>query len=151
MVSFVPGFVNEACHQWMDELVKFEDALMAEHSKWTSVPRELVDAYITDNPRPPCSVRDVADHVEHVREVAGVDAVGLGSDFDGMVGAPDGLGDVSAFPNLLAELAERGWSDAELGKLTWRNALRVLRDTEAAARAAQAERGPSLAVFDPPA
>jgi membrane dipeptidase len=76
-----------------------------------------------------------------------VDAVGLGGDFDGTVGTPDGLEDVSAYPNLLLELAARGWSDAELGGLTWRNTLRVLRDTEAAARAAQAERGPSLATF----
>jgi membrane dipeptidase len=78
----------------------------------------------------------VAEHVEHVREVAGVDAVGLGGDFDGIVITPDGLADVAGYPALLAELAGRGWSDPELAKLTWSNAVRVLRDTEAAARAA---------------
>src|SRR5205823_10278513 len=82
--------------------------------------------WLRANPRPPCTVRDVADHVEHVREVAGVDCVGLGGDFDGMASPPDGLTDVAGYPNLLAELAQRGWSDAELAKLTWHNAVRVL-------------------------
>jgi membrane dipeptidase len=65
--------------------------------------------------------------------VAGVDCVGLGGDFDGVGSLPDGLGDVTGYPALLAELARRGWSDADLGKLTWHNAMRVLRATEAAA------------------
>ncbi|HEY7173811.1 MAG TPA: membrane dipeptidase, partial [Micromonosporaceae bacterium] len=133
---------------WMDALIAFERQLVAEHPSGGDGFRERVAAYIADDPRPACSVSDVADHVEHVREVAGVDGIGLGSDFDGFVGPPDGLGDVSTYPNLLAELMRRGWSDDDLGKLTWRNTLRVLRDTEAAARAAQAVRGPSLAVLD---
>ena len=145
MVTFVSGFVNEECRQWFGELIKFEDGLEGQLSEAEKKAR--IDAFIADNPRPPCSVRDVADHVEHVREVAGVDAVGIGSDFDGFQSPPDGLDDVAAYPNLLGTLADRGWSDADLAKLTWRNTLRVLRDTEAAARAAQAERGPSLAVF----
>jgi membrane dipeptidase len=61
--------------------------------------------------------------------VAGVDAIGLGSDFDGIIETPDGLTDVSAYPLLLAELAGRGWPDADLGKLTWHNALRVMRES----------------------
>jgi membrane dipeptidase len=76
-----------------------------------------------------------------------VEHVGLGSDFDGVVATPDGLPGVDGYPALLVELAERGWADADLAKLTWHNALRVLRDTEAAARAAQRERGPSLATI----
>lgn len=88
-----------------------------------------MSAWTRANPRPPCTVADVADHVEHVREVAGVDCVGLGGDFDGCLALPDGLSDVSGYPNLLEELSGRGWSDADLAKLTWHNALRVLRDT----------------------
>lgn len=145
MVTFVSGFVNEECRQWFGELIKFEDGLEGQLSETEKKAR--IDVFIADNPRPPCSVRDVADHVEYVREIAGVDAVGIGSDFDGFQGTPDGLDDVAAYPNLLAMLADRGWSDGDLAKLTWRNTLRVLRDTEAAARAAQAERGPSLAVL----
>ena len=72
-----------------------------------------MSAWTRANPRPPCTVADVADHVEHVREVAGVDCVGLGGDFDGCLALPDGLSDVSGYPNLLEELSGRGWSDAD--------------------------------------
>ena len=104
-------------------------------------------AWLSANPRPPCSVEDVAHHVEHIRDVAGIDHIGLGGDFDGVVATPDGLAGVDGYPVLLAELARRGWSDADLGKLTWHNALRVVRATEAAAREAQKQRGPSLATI----
>ena len=77
--------------------------------------------------------------------VAGVGAVGIGSDFDGIIETPDGVTDVSTYPRLLETLADRGWSDPELSGLTWRNALRVLRGTEAAARAATWE--PSVATL----
>lgn len=92
---------------------------------------EIWDA---QNPPPVVTVRDVANHIDHVRRVAGVDHVGLGSDFDGM-GAfrVKGLEDASTFPALLRELALRGWTDADLTQLTGGNFLRVLRDVEAAA------------------
>ncbi len=121
MVTFVPGFLTEECRAWMGALLA-EDATAR-------------DAWLAANPRPPCGIADVADHVEHVREVAGVDHVGLGGDFDGVSATPDGLDGVDGYPALLAELAGRGWSDPELANLTWHNALRVLRDTEAAASA----------------
>lgn len=146
MVTFVPGFLNEECRVWMDELFTVEREL-AESEPDASIRRERRAAWVGDHPRPPCSVTDVANHIEHVRAVAGVDAVGIGGDFDGVVETPDGVRDVSGYPTLLAELATRGWSDTDLGKLTWHNALRVLRATEAAARAASAERGPSLVTF----
>ena len=95
-------------------------------------------SWIRAHPRPPCTVADVADHVEHVRDVAGVDCVGLGGDFDGVASTPDGLDDVAGYPNLLKELSSRGWSDADLAKLTWHNALRVLRDTASYADPADA-------------
>jgi membrane dipeptidase len=135
MVTFVAGFLNAECRVWMDGLIA-EERRSGDVSAWVAA-----------NPRPPCSLSDVANHVEHVRDVAGVDHVGLGGDFDGMQAPPDGLTDVAGYPALLAELAGRGWSEAELDKLAWHNALRVLRDTEAAARPAQSERGPSLATY----
>jgi membrane dipeptidase len=92
------------------------------------------------------TVAQVADHVEHVREVAGVDHVGLGGDYDGVAFQPDGLEDVTGYPRLLAELLDRRWSEGELAKLTWANPLRVLRDAEAVARQLQARRGPLLPI-----
>jgi membrane dipeptidase len=128
MVTFVPGFLNEECRLWMVEAVKAEAELIA--SDDTHESDAARHAWLRDNPRPPCGIGDVADHVEHVREIAGVDCVGLGGDFDGIAATPDGLTDVAGYPHLLDELAARGWSDAELAKLAWHNALRVLRETE---------------------
>jgi membrane dipeptidase len=131
MVTFVPFFLNERCRQWGNALYAFEDTLGVprDSPEWTAAQR----AWVAANPAPPATIGDVADHVEHVREVAGVDAVGLGGDFDGTPALPEGLGDVTGYPALFAELSGRGWSDADLDKLGWHNALRVLRATEAAA------------------
>jgi membrane dipeptidase len=128
MVTFVCGFLTEDVRSWMAALNAAQNASEAaeDSPEW----RNQRAAWIRANPRPPCTVADVADHIDRIREVAGVGCVGLGGDFDGTVEMPDGLGDVAAYPNLLAELADRGWSDPELSMLTWENALRVLRDTE---------------------
>jgi membrane dipeptidase len=96
-------------------------------------PDESLARWLAENPRPAATVAQVADHVEHARDVAGVDHVGLGGDFDGVDATPLGLDDVSGYPRLLAELADRGWSAADLEKLTGRNMLRVLRESEEAA------------------
>ena len=91
---------------------------------------------------------DVVRHVDHVREVAGVDHVGLGGDYDGTDVMPVGLEDVTGYPALLNALADRGWSEGDLAKLAHRNAIRVLRDAEAVARELQARRGPSAATIE---
>jgi membrane dipeptidase len=88
------------------------------------------------HPRPNATVAQVADHVEHVRAVAGVEHVGLGGDFDGTDQLPEGLSDVSMYPTLFAELARRGWTEADLAQLASGNILRVLREAEKTARAA---------------
>jgi membrane dipeptidase len=131
MVTFVPFFLNEPCRAWSVEMYTMLETVEAPENspQW----RAKRSSWIAANPCPPSTIADVADHVEHVREVAGVDAVGLGGDYDGVFALPEGLDDVSKYPALLAELAGRGWSDAELTKLTWHNALRVLRATEDAA------------------
>ncbi len=126
-VTFVPAFVSAACNAWLEEMRQamresgLDPRSVAERERF-SVP------FASQHPRPRARLADVADHIEHVREVAGVDHVGLGGDFDGTDVLPEGLEDVSAYPRLLAELASRGWSDAELGKLTWGNVLRVVAD-----------------------
>ena len=147
MVAFVPGFLTEECRVWLDGLLAEMKSLAARHSEESPEFRAAEETWLRDNPRPPCTVSDAADHVEHIRDVAGVDHVGLGGDYDGVIALPDGLEGVDGYPRLIEELATRGWSDTDLAKLTWRNAVRVLRDTEEAARAAQHERGPSLARF----
>jgi membrane dipeptidase len=87
-------------------------------------------AWLAAHPRPTATVAEVADHVEHAREVAGVEHIGLGGDFDGTETLPAGLEDVSGYPRLLAELAGRGWSEPDLEALTGRNILRVLHESE---------------------
>jgi membrane dipeptidase len=131
MVTFVPFFLTQECRQWGIALQEFEQGISGPRDSPQWMEQEA--GWLRANPCPPCTVADAADHVEHVREMAGIDAVGLGGDFDGTPALPDGLGDVASYPALLAELADRGWSDAELTKLSWHNALRVLRATESAA------------------
>jgi membrane dipeptidase len=147
MVNFSAGFLTEECRQWMAGLVAERERLarnVGDHSpEWY----RAQTAWVQANPHPPCGVGDVADHIEHVRQVAGVDHVGLGSDFDGIVAVPDGLEGVDGYPVLLTELASRGWSNSELAKLTWHNAVRVLRATESVAAQEQRMRGPSLATY----
>ena len=94
------------------------------------------------------SISDVADHIEHIRDVAGINHVGLGSDFDGIPSYVDGLEDVSTFPALFMELARRGWSDEDLGKLAGENLLRVLRQSEATAMRLRRERSPSTRTIE---
>jgi membrane dipeptidase len=106
----------------------------------------FVPSFLTD--RDSATIGDVADHIEHVVEVAGVDHVGIGSDFDGITSTPVGLEDVSTFPKVFAELARRGWSDGDLAKLAGENVLRVMRRAEAVARRLQRERPPSTATIE---
>jgi membrane dipeptidase len=93
------------------------------------------------------TIGQVADHVEHVRQVAGVEHVGLGGDYDGNDAWPEGLEDVSGYPRLFAELVRRGWSDEDLARLANGNILRVMRQAEAVARRLQQERPASLATI----
>jgi membrane dipeptidase len=90
----------------------------------------------------------VADHIDHVRRVAGVDCVGIGSDFDGIPDTPQGLEGVDQFPALFAELARRGWSDDDLARLAGGNMLRVMREASAVAARLQASEPPSTATIE---
>jgi len=120
MVTFVPSFVSEAVRTYQG-------------------PPEGA---------PRATLEDVADHLEHVRAVAGIDHVGIGSDFDGISSTPVGLEDVSTFPALLEELARRGWTEGELRKVAGENLLRAWREAEVAARRIQRQRGPSTATIE---
>jgi membrane dipeptidase len=147
MVNFSAGFLTEDCRRWIEGLFAERERFTRNFGDRSPQWYRAQAAWVRANPRPPCEVSDVADHIEHIRQVAGVDHVGLGSDFDGVAAVPDGLDGVDGYPTLLAELASRSWSTSELGKLTWHNALRVLRATESVAAQAQRMRGPCLATF----
>ncbi|GMV07682.1 MAG: membrane dipeptidase [Gemmatimonadota bacterium] len=105
----------------------------------------FVPSFLTD--RDQATIGDVADHIEHVVEIAGIDHVGIGSDFDGIDSTPVGLEDVSTYPKVFAELSRRGWSEEDLSKLAGENLLRAWREAEAVARRLQRERGPSTATI----
>lgn len=99
--------------------------------------------WLAKHPGPHATIGGVADHIDHLRAVTGIDHVGIGSDFDGGEPLPDGLGDVSCFPALIAELLRRGYSDDDVRKVAGGNVLRALRGAEATAKRLQAERPPS--------
>jgi len=101
-----------------------------------------------DEEAPRATLSDVADHIDHIRTVAGIDHVGIGGDFDGITSTVLGLEDVATYPALLEELSRRGWSESDLRKLVGENALRVMREAEAAARRLQREREPSTATIE---
>jgi membrane dipeptidase len=146
MVTFVPAFVSPGRAAWFQEAKAHLAAGGVDPDDYPTA-RPLLAAWERRHPPPTVTVAEVADHVEHVREVAGVDHVGLGGDYDGVPSQPEGLQDVSGYPRLVAELLDRGWSDADVAKLTWANPLRVLDAGEAVARDLQSRRGPSLATW----
>src|SRR5262249_33558255 len=104
--------------------------------------------YKAAHPVPRVTLAQVAEHIEHVRDVAGVDAIGLGGGFDGHDEGPVGLEGVSMYPNLFAELGRRGWSDADLAKLADGNILRAWRQADVVARRLQAARPPSVKTIE---
>ncbi len=154
MVNFAPEYVSEARNQW-------EADRAAEQARYSSPPygglyigqpdraKAALEKWDSAHPRPVTTLAQVADHIDHVRQVAGVDCVGLGSDFDGIPDTPKGLEGVDHYPALLEELMRRGWSDADVAKVAGENALRVLAGAERVAAKLRSERGPSEVLFEP--
>ena len=152
MVNFFPGYVSSARNQW-------EADEAAEKTRFDSPPyaglyigqpdrsRAALATWGKSHPRPAATLEQVADHIEHIREVAGSDHVGLGSDFDGIEDAPVGLEAVNRYPELLGELMRRGWSDGDIAKLSGENLLRVMSTAERVAERLRASRPASAAVL----
>jgi membrane dipeptidase len=152
MVNFYPGYVSETRRHWDADRA-------AEQARYNAPPlgglyigqperaRAALAEWERAHPRPAVGIGDVADHIEHVRKIAGVDHVGLGSDFDGIPDGPAGLDSVDEYPALFAELVRRGWSDADLGKLAGGNLLRALAKAEEVSARLRAARGPSMATI----
>jgi membrane dipeptidase len=148
MVTFVPKFVLQAAVDWTAAADDNMRANGFHHLATTAEAMKVHRAFEETNPRPIATVATVADHLDHMREVAGIDHLGIGGDYDGTAFTPDGLDDVSGYPNLIAELLDRGWSRPDLAKLTWQNAVRVLGAAEDVARDLQATRSPSHATIE---
>jgi membrane dipeptidase len=149
MVTFVPGFLSQ---ELIDRNARRTTALAEARRRFpgdsTAVTRTMSE-WDAANPAPRATLAQVADHIEHIRRVAGIDHVGIGSDFDGTGNQlPVGLEDVSTFPALLAELSRRGWSEEHLGKLAGENVLRAMAEAERVAARLQRERPPSTKTID---
>ncbi len=153
MVNFAPQYVSE-------ERARYEADRAAEKTRYSAPPfagiyigqperaKQALAAWDAAHPVPVVTIAMVADHIEHVRKVAGVDCVGIGSDFDGIPSTPQGLDGVDKYPALIAELARRGWSDDALAKVAGGNIQRVLREAEAVAKRLQATELASTATIE---
>lgn len=147
MVNYVPSFIYLPAYEHSQRAQEYQRGLRARGVEGEELQDSLrVWGERNPVPRPPLSV--VADHIEHIRNVAGVDHVGIGSDLDGIDETPIGLEDVSTFPALLAELLRRGWSAEDVKKVAGLNLLRVMRRVEEVAARLQRERGPSVAQIE---
>jgi len=122
MVTFVPPFVSQRVSAWYTEATEAAEEYRSRHGSTDG----FWDRWAARNPQPKATLAQVADHIEHVRDVAGIDHVGIGGDFDGVGTMPEGLEDVRCYPVLLQELSARKWSPADLEALAGRNVLRVL-------------------------
>jgi membrane dipeptidase len=143
MVTFIPDFVSQAVAEWSKQVEKRTKSA----SSSAEIDRIRTE-YAKTHPAPHATLKEVADHIEYARKLAGIDHIGIGSDFYAGPDMPQGLEDVSKFPDLFAELIRRGWSDDDLRKLAGENMLRVLRQNEANARKLQRERPASTATIE---
>lgn len=148
MVTFVPGFTSPA-------VIAHDQRLSAERTRLQqTLPNDeaavnkALDAWRKANPAPRATVAQVADHIDHIRKVAGIDHVGLGGDFDGITQVVVGLEDVSKYPDLTAELLKRGYSDNDIKKILGLNVLRVMKGAEQVAAKLQKTRQPPTATIE---
>jgi membrane dipeptidase len=152
MVNFYPGYVSQARNQWDADYA-------AEQARFSSPPfgglyigqpekaKAALDAWKKSHPAPEVKLSEVADHIDHIRQVAGIDHVGIGSDFDGMPEVPQGLEAVDKFPDLLVELLRRGWTDEQVAKVAGENILRVFAEADAVSARLRSERTASEATI----
>jgi membrane dipeptidase len=148
MVTFVPSFLSEEVRAWNADEDAAEARLKTLHPEDPDRVKSELEAWTKEHPAPKATLAQAADHIEHVRQLAGVDHVGIGSDFDGITATPLGLEGVDAYPVLLAELLRRGWTDEEVKKLAGLNVLRAFREAEKVAERLRKERPASDALIE---
>jgi membrane dipeptidase len=147
MVTFVPSFISENLRT---HLADMQAELARLKSLYNGQPERVekeMEVWGEANPAPSATLDEVADHIDHIKKRIGVDHVGIGGDYDGIRSLPAGLEDVSTYPDLLAELMRRGYSETDIKKIAGLNALRVMREAEDAAMKLQEERLSSEAVI----
>jgi membrane dipeptidase len=149
MAVFLAQFVSDEVRRHVQPGIDVEEAFEREHPEASHEQvREIRHRWMAEHPAPPATLAQLADHIDHLVEIAGVEHVGLGSDFDGGELLPTGMEDVSCFPNLIAELLRRGYSDNDVRAIAGGNILRVMRGAEATAARLHAERPPSEATIE---
>jgi membrane dipeptidase len=147
MVTFVPGFLSPKVAAWTSLQTAEQTRLQQQYPNDAAAVKLGVDTWTKANPSPRATVSDVADHIDHIRQVAGIDHIGLGGDFDGITAVVQGMEDVSTYPVLTAELLRRGYKEDDLKKILGLNILRVMRQVEKVSKKLQTERGPSAALL----
>lgn len=130
MLTFVPYFTTNQFNDWMNEGDSIYYATKNKYPGDSIILNKTLDKWEAENPMPLVGISDMADHFDYVRKLIGVDHIGMAGDFDGISFTIKGLENVSTYPNLLFELAKRGWTEAELKKITSGNFLRVFEDVE---------------------
>jgi len=147
MVNFYPPFISQAVATWDADRAGASAKFDALYVGQPDRAKAAMDQWKKEHPQPKATIAQVADHIDHIRKIAGVESVGIGSDFDGIEITPEGLEGVDTYPALFAELARRGWTDGELAALAGRNLLRVMREAEQVAAKLQAQEAPSNATI----
>ncbi len=140
MVTFVPAYISQAKRDWERER-SGEQARLKAVMPFDEAARDAAyESWLAAHPDPGATLSDVADHIDHIRRVAGIEHIGVGGDFDGISQVVTGLEDVSTYPALFVELLRRGYSDADISAIAGGNVLRAMERSEGVARGLQAER-----------
>jgi membrane dipeptidase len=147
MVTFVPGFISPEVVEHGQRATQQLQSLRAQFPNNNAYVQAGIDRWRVENPEPRATLSQVADHIDHIRKVAGIDHIGLGGDFDGITSVVEGLEDVSKYPYLTAELLKRGYEDDDIKKILGLNILRVMRQAERVSAELQKKRGPSTALI----
>jgi membrane dipeptidase len=148
MITFVPGFISQEVADHNAKSQAAQQSFRAQFPNNEAYVNTAMERWRAENPEPRATLAQVADHIDHVRKVAGIDHIGLGGDFDGITSVVQGLEDVSKYPDLTAELLKRGYTDQDIKKVLGLNILRVMRDAERVSAELKKKRGPSTATIE---
>jgi membrane dipeptidase len=148
MITFVPGFISQAVADHGTRQTEAQQSFRAQFPNNDAYVATAMERWRAENPEPRATLAQVADHIDHVRKIAGIDHIGLGGDFDGITSVVQGLEDVSKYPHLTAELLRRGYTDQDIKKILGLNILRVMRAAEQVSARLRKQRSPSTATLE---